>query len=90
MEVCYQRIFKIFKGDDPIADINDQYWQLRVEEIPEEDELLGPGDRIINVHHFKVEPPSTVHMVRKTPPLPSPIDSPASVSHPRPGSSSRL
>jgi len=64
MEVCYQRIFKIFKGDDPIADINDQYWQLRVEEIPEEDELLGPGDRIINVHHFKVDPASTVHVVR--------------------------
>lgn len=69
MEVCYQRIFKIFKGDDPIENINDQYWQLRVEEIPEEDELLGPGDRIINVHHFKVDPASTVHVVREDPPL---------------------
>jgi hypothetical protein len=55
LEVCYNRIYKVFKSDDLIADINDQYWTLRVEEVPMEDELLGPGDRIINVHHFKLD-----------------------------------
>ncbi|XP_042437838.1 ubiquitin C-terminal hydrolase 13-like isoform X3 [Zingiber officinale] len=52
IEVFYHKIYKIFPPDEKIENINDQYWTLRVEEIPEEEKNLGPQDRLIHVYHF--------------------------------------
>ncbi|KAM0022168.1 putative ubiquitinyl hydrolase 1 [Helianthus debilis subsp. tardiflorus] len=43
---------QIFPLTVKIGNINDQYWTLRAEEIPEEEKTLGPQDRLIHVYHF--------------------------------------
>ncbi|KAL8095028.1 hypothetical protein AgCh_036497 [Apium graveolens] len=55
LEVLCHRIYKIFPLDEKIDSINDQYWTLRAEEIPEEEKNLGPNDRLIHVYHFTTE-----------------------------------
>ncbi|KAK5835875.1 ubiquitin C-terminal hydrolase 12 isoform X1 [Gossypium arboreum] len=55
LEVFYHKIYKIFPPSEKIENINDQYWTLRAEEIPEEEKNLGPNDRLIHVYHFKKE-----------------------------------
>ncbi|XP_041999988.1 ubiquitin C-terminal hydrolase 12-like isoform X1 [Salvia splendens] len=52
LEVFYHKIYKIFPLQEKIENINDQYWTLRAEEIPEEEKNLGPNDRLIHVYHF--------------------------------------
>ncbi|KAK8942800.1 Ubiquitin carboxyl-terminal hydrolase 13 [Platanthera zijinensis] len=52
LEVFYHKIYKIFPPTEKIENINDQYWTLRAEEIPEEEKNLGPHDRLIHVYHF--------------------------------------
>ncbi|KAJ7528132.1 hypothetical protein O6H91_16G085500 [Diphasiastrum complanatum] len=52
LEVFYHKIYKIFPLSEKIENINDQYWTLRAEEIPEEEKNLGPQDRLIHVYHF--------------------------------------
>ncbi|WKA01629.1 hypothetical protein VitviT2T_019900 [Vitis vinifera] len=52
LEVFYHKIYKIFPLNEKIENINDQYWTLRAEEIPEEEKNLGPHDRLIHVYHF--------------------------------------
>ncbi|KAL5545633.1 hypothetical protein UlMin_005320 [Ulmus minor] len=52
LEVFYHKIYKIFPHSEKIENINDQYWTLRAEEIPEEEKNLGPHDRLIHVYHF--------------------------------------
>ncbi|KAM4079346.1 ubiquitin C-terminal hydrolase 12 isoform X2 [Castanea sativa] len=52
LEVFYHKIYKIFPPHEKIENINDQYWTLRAEEIPEEEKNLGPHDRLIHVYHF--------------------------------------
>uniref|UniRef100_A0A0D6QRD3 ubiquitinyl hydrolase 1 n=1 Tax=Araucaria cunninghamii TaxID=56994 RepID=A0A0D6QRD3_ARACU len=52
LEVFYHKIYKIFPLNEKIENINDQYWTLRAEEIPEEEKNLGPLDRLIHVYHF--------------------------------------
>ncbi|XP_044505519.1 ubiquitin C-terminal hydrolase 12-like isoform X2 [Mangifera indica] len=52
LEVFYHKIYKIFPPNEKIENINDQYWTLRAEEIPEEEQCLGPHDRLIHVYHF--------------------------------------
>uniref|UniRef100_A0A2P2MFP2 ubiquitinyl hydrolase 1 n=1 Tax=Rhizophora mucronata TaxID=61149 RepID=A0A2P2MFP2_RHIMU len=52
LEVFYHKIYKIFPHNEKIENINDQYWTLRAEEIPEEEKNLGPQDRLIHVYHF--------------------------------------
>ncbi|KAK9156956.1 hypothetical protein Scep_003530 [Stephania cephalantha] len=52
LEVFYHKIYKIFPHSEKIENINDQYWTLRAEEIPEEEKNLGPQDRLIHVYHF--------------------------------------
>ncbi|KAJ0499961.1 putative ubiquitinyl hydrolase 1 [Helianthus annuus] len=52
LEVFYHKIYKIFPLNEKIENINDQYWTLRAEEIPEEEKDLGPQDRLIHVYHF--------------------------------------
>ncbi|XP_077226132.1 ubiquitin C-terminal hydrolase 12-like isoform X3 [Tasmannia lanceolata] len=52
LEVFYHKIYKIFPPNEKIENINDQYWTLRAEEIPEEEKNLGSHDRLIHVYHF--------------------------------------
>ncbi|KAF5737381.1 hypothetical protein HS088_TW13G00261 [Tripterygium wilfordii] len=52
LEVFYHKIYKIFPLNEKIENINDQYWTLRAEEIPEEEKNIGPHDRLIHVYHF--------------------------------------
>ncbi|KAG9140850.1 hypothetical protein Leryth_010382 [Lithospermum erythrorhizon] len=52
LEVFYHKIYKIFPLTEKIENINDQYWTLRAEEIPEEEKNLGSHDRLIHVYHF--------------------------------------
>ncbi|PKA56995.1 Ubiquitin carboxyl-terminal hydrolase 12 [Apostasia shenzhenica] len=56
VEVFYHKIYKIFPPMEKIENINDQYWTLRAEEIPEEEKTLGPHDRLIHVYHFMKDP----------------------------------
>ncbi|CAM8884881.1 unnamed protein product [Rhodiola kirilowii] len=53
IEVFYHKIYKIFPLNEKIETINDQYWTLRAEEIPEEEKNLGPQDRLVHAYHFK-------------------------------------
>ncbi|CAN8237138.1 unnamed protein product [Cochlearia groenlandica] len=55
LEVFYHKIYKIFPSTERIENINDQYWTLRAEEIPEEEKNIGPTDRLILVYHFAKE-----------------------------------
>ncbi|MCD9642665.1 ubiquitin carboxyl-terminal hydrolase 13, partial [Datura stramonium] len=55
LEVFYHKIYKIFPTSEKIENINDQYWTLRAEEIPEEEKKLGLNDRLIHVYHFTKE-----------------------------------
>ncbi|CAK9866222.1 unnamed protein product [Sphagnum jensenii] len=52
LEVFYHKIYKIFPSNEKIENINDQYWTLRAEEIPDEETELGSQDRLIHVYHF--------------------------------------
>ncbi|XP_047333401.1 ubiquitin C-terminal hydrolase 12-like isoform X2 [Impatiens glandulifera] len=52
LEVFYHKIYKVFPLNEKIENINDQYWTLRAEEIPEEEKNIGPHDRLIHVYHF--------------------------------------
>ncbi|KAJ1410275.1 Ubiquitin specific protease, conserved site [Sesbania bispinosa] len=52
LEVFYHKIYKVFPPNEKIENINDQYWTLRAEEIPEEEKNLGQHDRLIHVYHF--------------------------------------
>ncbi|MQM10211.1 hypothetical protein Taro_043102 [Colocasia esculenta] len=56
LEVFYHKIYKIFPANEKIENINDQYWTLRAEEIPEEEKNIGPHDRLIHVYHFMKDP----------------------------------
>ncbi|RZB42519.1 ubiquitin carboxyl-terminal hydrolase 12-like isoform X2 [Glycine soja] len=55
LEVFYHKIYKVFPPNEKIESINDQYWTLRAEEIPEEEKNLGSHDRLIHVYHFNKE-----------------------------------
>ncbi|KAG5583202.1 hypothetical protein H5410_053829 [Solanum commersonii] len=55
---------KIFPLSEKIENINDQYWTLRAEEIPEEEKNLGPHDRLIHVYHFTKETPQNQMQVQ--------------------------
>eukprot|EP00899_Mesostigma_viride_P017736 jgi/Mesvir1/25964/Mv20952-RA.3 len=47
------RIHKTFPPTESIANIDDTYRNLRVEEIPEEERRVGPRDKVISVCHFQ-------------------------------------
>ncbi|XP_068340698.1 ubiquitin C-terminal hydrolase 12-like isoform X1 [Pyrus communis] len=54
LEVFDHKIYKIFPNSEKIENINNQYWTLRAEEIPEEEKNLGLYHRLIHVFHFTV------------------------------------
>ncbi|KAL6527893.1 ubiquitin carboxyl-terminal hydrolase 13 [Orobanche minor] len=55
LEVFSHRIYKIFPSSEKIETINDNYWTLRAEEIPEEEQNLSAHDYLIHVYHFTNE-----------------------------------
>ncbi|KAH7415376.1 hypothetical protein KP509_14G040100 [Ceratopteris richardii] len=56
LEVFYHKIYKVFNANEKIENINDQYWTLRAEEIPQEELQMGPNSRAIHVYHFARDP----------------------------------
>ncbi|KAG0478767.1 hypothetical protein HPP92_013486 [Vanilla planifolia] len=63
-EVFNNKIYKTFSPKEQIDRINDQYWTLRAEEIPDEERNLGPHDRLIHVYHFMKDSIQNVMQVR--------------------------
>eukprot|EP00899_Mesostigma_viride_P016141 jgi/Mesvir1/24528/Mv21868-RA.1 len=59
IETFNSRIYKTFPLTESIANMDDTYWGLRVEEIPEEERRMGPRDKIISVSHFQKNPPNS-------------------------------
>ncbi|KAG5602721.1 hypothetical protein H5410_034091, partial [Solanum commersonii] len=55
LEVFCHKIYKILSTTEKIENINDRYWTLRAEEIPEEEKNIGPHDRLVHVYHFNKE-----------------------------------
>ncbi|KAL3367030.1 hypothetical protein AABB24_011632 [Solanum stoloniferum] len=55
LEVFCHKIYKILPTTEKIENINDRYWTLRAEEIPEEEKNIGPHDRLVHVYHFNKE-----------------------------------
>ncbi|KAL6997869.1 CSN-associated deubiquitinating enzyme Ubp12 [Sarracenia purpurea var. burkii] len=55
LEIFYHKVYKIFSLSESIESINDQYWTLRAEEVPEEEKDISPFDRLIHVFHFTKE-----------------------------------
>jgi len=52
MEVFNHRIYKIFADSDEIETINDQYWTIRAEEVPEDELVATEADKLVHVRHF--------------------------------------
>ena len=52
MEVFNHRIYKLFADADDIETINDQYWTIRAEEVPEEELRATAEDKLVHVRHF--------------------------------------
>jgi ubiquitin carboxyl-terminal hydrolase 7 len=52
MEVFNHRIYKVFNESDDIDSINDQYWTIRAEEVPPEEEALPSDEKPLHVRHF--------------------------------------
>ena len=52
MEVFNHRIYKIFNDGDDIESINDQYWTIRAEEVPPDEERLPADEKLLHVRHF--------------------------------------
>ncbi|KAK8641315.1 hypothetical protein V6N13_010728 [Hibiscus sabdariffa] len=55
LQIFHHKIYKVFQPSDKIENINDKYWTLRAEEIPEEEKNLGPNDCLIHAYHFSSE-----------------------------------
>lgn len=51
MEVFNSKVFKTCDPDENIEAINDAYWNLRAEVVPD-DEVSKEGERLIHVYHF--------------------------------------
>jgi len=62
LELFYSQIYKVFDEDKDIADINDQYWTLRAEEVPDED-IDRPNASLLRVYNVSkdVSNPSQYH-----------------------------
>uniref|UniRef100_A0A7S0WIA5 ubiquitinyl hydrolase 1 n=1 Tax=Chlamydomonas leiostraca TaxID=1034604 RepID=A0A7S0WIA5_9CHLO len=54
LEVHSSRIYKVVPGDEAISSLDDSYWRLRAEAVPEEEEAgaLGPEDRLLHCYHY--------------------------------------
>ncbi len=46
METYQSKIFKVFAPDDTIDNINDNYWVLRAEEVPEDEAPFGDSESV--------------------------------------------
>lgn len=65
------RPVQVFDDKDGV-DINDQYWQLRAEAIPEDQLSVSEQDQLIPLYHFSCDQHATVStsvLCYPTPPL---------------------
>lgn len=51
-EMYFNRIYKTFAAADKVDGIIDSYWQLRAEEVPEEEREVKAGERLLHCTHF--------------------------------------
>ena len=49
LELFYSQIYKVFDTEKSIADINEQYWTLRAEEVPEDEDEDASLLRVYNI-----------------------------------------
>ena len=49
LELFYSQIYKVFPEEKEIADINDQYWTLRAEAVPDNEVATGRLLRVYNI-----------------------------------------
>ncbi|EIE26652.1 cysteine proteinase [Coccomyxa subellipsoidea C-169] len=57
LEVFYSKIYKVFAPDEKIDSIDDRYWQVRAEPIPEEE--MEPPQSTRRIHAYHVNPDAT-------------------------------
>ncbi|KAK7391559.1 hypothetical protein VNO78_19975 [Psophocarpus tetragonolobus] len=62
--VFYHKIYKIFPLSEKIENIDDQYWTLRAEEVPEEERNLEQHDRLIHVYHFMKDAAQNIQQIQ--------------------------
>lgn len=50
---------QVYRDEDAIEDINDTYWQLRAEAVPEDQLDMPEQDQLLYVYHCTPEPQSS-------------------------------
>ncbi|KAK9823704.1 hypothetical protein WJX72_004794 [[Myrmecia] bisecta] len=55
LEVFYCKIYKVFDPKEKIDTINDQYWTVRAEVVPEDELQLKVTERMIMVYHMQTD-----------------------------------
>mmetsp|Transcript_35695 Transcript_35695/g.79387 ORF Transcript_35695/g.79387 Transcript_35695/m.79387 type:complete len:1131 (+) Transcript_35695:131-3523(+) len=62
LEVYNSKIYKICDPGENIEQMNDAYWQLRAEAIPEDQLQEVEGGRLIHVYHFNQDKENAAHL----------------------------
>lgn len=62
MEVFNSKVFKVCDPEENIETINDAYWNLRAEVIPEDQLVVKEGERLIHVYHFNSDKENPQHI----------------------------
>ncbi|CAL8466972.1 g6508 [Coccomyxa elongata] len=57
LEVFYSKIYKVFAADEKIDTIDDRYWQVRAEPVPQEE--MDPPQSTRRIHAYHVNPDAT-------------------------------
>ncbi|KAL3154338.1 hypothetical protein ABBQ32_013820 [Trebouxia sp. C0010 RCD-2024] len=61
LEIYMSKIYKVFDDMDDIENINDAYWQLRAEAIPEDQLEVAEQDQLLYVYHCAPDQQAQVH-----------------------------
>lgn len=58
--MCKCLMTQVFEEKDDIEGINDAYWQLRAEAVPEDQLSVSEQDQLIHIAHFTCDQQSSV------------------------------
>jgi hypothetical protein len=58
-------VVQVFDEKDDIEGINDQYWHLRAEAVPEDQLSVSEQDQLMHVYHFTCDQQSHVSRCHK-------------------------
>ncbi|KAL0031727.1 hypothetical protein WJX79_003396 [Trebouxia sp. C0005] len=61
LQIYWSKIYKVFDEKDDIEGINDQYWHLRAEAVPEDQLSVSEQDQLMHVYHFTCDQQSHVN-----------------------------